>query len=255
MLDSLEVFASSGNTITTGVFIPLEDLPGMTSLELSSAGTTLEGHLTYAFLNALFSGLKTTNPLGFPEASKLAPSGAGENRFSEGVTITLQRLIDIRTNSLITIPLPAIGDNSGQGGLLLVDIWPNSNLLLAGDSTGEAGVLIPHSWITAWGGEIPSVLANDVRAWFSAFVVALTHSVQRRTTAIPSAITRKTDTTAIRVTGGSVPQEFYDSTNPLTGIVEADLPYLRLIRESFTIEYEMIVNPSNQTLEINVSTS
>jgi hypothetical protein len=251
-MDSLEIFVTSGNTASAGVFIPLSDLLGMTTVELETTGTTLEGHLAYAFLNALHSGLKDSGSLGFPEISKLAPTGAGENRFSEGVTLNIQRLIDLRTGNIGLIPLPTTGENAGLGAVLLVDIWPNCELLLAGISTGEPGVLISHNWITAWGGTIPSVLANDARSWISAFIVALVHSLQRRTTAIPSAITRKTDTTAIRVTGSAVPQEFYDATNPLAGILETDLPYLRLIRESLTVEYEMVVNPANQTLEIYI---
>jgi hypothetical protein len=254
MLTNLEIFTEAGTTVEAGVFIPTLDLMGMATDEITGAGELLEGKLAYAFLNGLHQAIQTTTPLGFPDSVKLDPSGVGPSLFTEGVTLNIIRLLDLRANTVSLLPLPVAGANAGQGKLTLADCWGASEKLAGGASTPGAGVLIPDSFISNFGGEIPSTVDSDARSYFAALMVGMVNSLSARTSAYASAIARKTNPLTIRGTGISVLDSYWQGDGPTSGLIEADLPYIRLIRETLTIEYELVLNPDNQTFEISVRT-
>lgn len=254
-MNNLEIFPTSANAINSGVFIPLTNLVGMVGGDLSETGVILEGKLTYAFLNSLFESFSQSPPLGFPDVEKSDPTGTGLQQYSEAVTLRIQRFIDLRDGSVFVPPKPTIGSYSGQGGKTLDDIWDGASLVTAGQNPGDAGVLIPNSWITGWGGDIPSFVDTDSRSWLAAFILAINHTIAVRSTTVASAIIRKTNPAAIRPTGPAIPAEFYDPTNPTSGIIPDDLPYLRFIQEAIVIEYEVESDPSDQTFEVLIRTA
>jgi hypothetical protein len=254
LIDNLQILTGAETADQAGVYIPAGDIPGIAGAEMSDTGITLDCKLIYGFLNGIHNATTVVAPLGYPEPEKSDPSGAGANTFTEGVTVRIQRLLDLRSNEVIVLPLPTSGSYSGQGSLTIEDVFPNAAIIAQSGAASGAGVIVPHAWITSYGGTIPATVGSDGRSWFGAFVVALNHGAILRTTTVSSAITRKTDPLAIRLTGATIPAEYYDATNPKSAILPADLPFLRLIQESITVDYEMLVNPTTQTLEVNVKT-
>jgi hypothetical protein len=252
MLSFLEIFTGIGTTDEAGLFIPTADLVGMEAGEITDTGATLEAKIAYGLLNGLYYALAEKTPLGFENSAKLDPSGAGINRFTEGITINFVRLIDLRDGSVGPVPLPISGENQGRGGLTLADCWQDCEKLGEEDATPGAGLLIPDSWIAAYGGWIPGTVDLDARSYFAGLMIALCDSLPVRTGAIASAITRKTNTSTVRVTGLSIPTEYYQAENPTSGVLSTDLPFLRLMRETFSIEWEIQTDPIAQTFEINV---
>lgn len=255
MIEHLQILTGAGAASNDGIFIPVTDIAGMTGAEISETGITLECKLAYGFLNAIYAATALITPVGLPEPEKSDPSGAGANLFTESITIKTQRLQDLRDNSISLPTLPSTGSYMGQGGLTLEDIWPNAEKIAATASTGGSGVVIPDAWITGYGGAIPVTTDSDGRLWVAAFITAINHTIAVRNATVASAITRKTDPNTIRLTGATIPAEFYDAANPTTGLSAADLPYVRLTQEAITIEYEVLVDPILQTLEIRVATT
>ncbi|MBE9239676.1 hypothetical protein [Synechocystis salina] len=260
MITYLSVFPNSvgagvGNGVPAGLWIGANDLIGLESAELSDTGAILEGKLAYALLNSLYEAMMQTTPLGFPEPTKLQPFGVGINKFTEGVTFGILRMLDIRNGSVQLPPAPTFGSNLGVGKITFEDIWPASSLVASEGAVANPGVIIPNSVITSYGGTVPSTVSDDAREWVAALIVFLIHRIGIRTASTASAITRRTDPLAVRPTGLSVPQEYYDAGNPTAGITSSDLPFLRLIRETYSIEYEVLVNPDTQTFEVNIATT
>ena len=254
-MNTLEIFPTSGTTTEAGIFVPVEDLAGMTAGELSDTGVTLEGKVAYGFLNSLYGAVSTVLPLGLPEPEKTDPTGTAPNIYTEGVTIRVQRFLDVRTNTCYLPGLPTTGSYAGEGGMSLTDIWPGATKLGAGATTGGAGVLIPNDWIASYGGTAPATVGADARDWIGAFITAVNHTLAVRTSTVASSIIRKQTPGTVRVTGIAIPAEFYDETNPITNLTPADLPYLRLTQETVTIEYEILTDPATQTLEVRVASA
>lgn len=254
-MNNLEIFPTTGTASSDGIFLPLTDLVGMVAGDLSETGVLLEGKLTYAFLNSLFDTIALLTPLALPSPEKGDPVGTGTEKYTESITLRIQRFLDLRTNTTYLPTLPNTGSYAGQGGLTIADIWPGAAKVAAAGETGEAGVLIPDSWVSGYGGAIPSTVDSDSRSWVAAFINAVDHTIAVRSTTVASSITRKTDPNTIRPLGVAIPADFYDATNPTSGIAAADLPYLRLVQESITIDYELLTDSDAQTFEVNVATA
>jgi hypothetical protein len=128
-------------------------------------------------------------------------------------------------------------------------------LIADGATSSGAGVIIPHAWIESYGGAIPANVANDAREWFAALLWGMASSLTVRTTTVSSSTTFRTNLVTNRVTGTTIPAEWYDDTNPKAKLTTADLPFVRLIQERIRIDYEILRNPLAQTFEINVRTA
>lgn len=255
MITNLQILTGAGSANDAGVFIPVADIAGLSGAEISDTGATLEGKLAYGILNGLFSALGVVTPLGFAEFDKTSPAGTGDNLYTEGVEITLQRLVDLRTGEVALPTLPDKGTNLGQGKLLLTDVWENCVLIADGAMSSGAGVIVPSAWIESYGGTIPATVAGDAREWFAALLLGMANTLTVRTATVNSAITLKTILSTSRVTGATIPIEWYDDTNPKVDLAAADLPFVRLIQERIRIEYEILTNPLAQTFEVNVRTA
>lgn len=254
MLQNIQILTGATTANADGVFIPVADIAGLSGAEISETGATLEGKLAYGFLNGLFSALGLVAPLGFAEFDKTSPAGTGDNLYTEGVEITFQRLIDLRTGQVGLPTLPDKGTHLGQGKLLLTDVWENCALIADGAMSSGAGVIVPNAWIESYGGAIPANVASDAREWFAALLFGMANTLTVRTATVNSAVTFRTILATNRVTGAAIPTEWYDDTNPKADLTAADLPFVRVIQERVRIEYEILTNPLAQTFEINVRT-
>lgn len=250
------VSAGGSNGVNGGVFIPQSDLPGLTLEELSHTGATREGKVVYGLVNSFFNSLATIPSLGIVNLSKSDPQGAGVNRFTEFVTVSWQWLLDFSDRSISPIPLPTIGASAGEGGVSLSDVWVGAEIIAQNGEISEPGIVIRDSVVfIKFGGEKPLLNTDDARGWLGAFWQALISSINVRSSTIASAITTLTNPSTIRGLGIAIPATWYDATNPVTGILAENLPNIRVFQESFSIEYEMLVDPSSQTLEVNIATT
>lgn len=255
MLNNLQILTEAGTATEAGLFIPVTDIAGMTGGEITDTGATLEGKLAYGFLNGFFVAFGEVNPLGFAGTDKLQPTGTGDNTYTEGVEVYVQRLIDLRMGTANLPPIPTTGSYTGQGKLLLTDCWPNCELIALGGETTGAGVIIPDIWITGLGGIIPATTADDAREWWAALILGMASGLTVRTSSVNSAITFTSNLNINRVTGAAIPVTWYEDTNPQAQLTAADLPFVRLIQERIRIDYSIITDPINQTFDINVATS
>ncbi|QHV00008.1 hypothetical protein [Synechocystis sp. CACIAM 05] len=249
------VEAGAENGVVAGVFIPLADLPGMALAELSTTGATLDSHQVYSLLNSIYSALAQVPSLGIINLVKSAPVGTGPDKFTEGVGLTLQFLLNLQAGTLTTIPLATIGSEAGIGAVYLADIWPDCEKVAAEGAISGAGFLIPDSWIENYGATAIASVETDARRWIGALMAGIISSISPRTTTLSTAIITRTNPATLRMTGFAIPAGWYDATNPITGIASTDISKLRVVQETYLIEYEMAVNPDTQTLEVNIATS
>jgi hypothetical protein len=255
MIENLQILTTAGTVTAAGVFVPVTDIAGMTTGEITDTGATLEGKLAYGFLNNFFAAITTVLPLGFGESDKSAPAGIEDNIYTEGIETVILRLIDLRTGEIALPPLPFTGNFAGQGKLLLSDCWPNCELVAMGENTDGAGVIIPHSWVGAYGGTIPADVDEDARAWWTALILALAETLPVRTTTVSSGVTFAQNLATNRVTGVPIPATWFAEANSMAQLTAADLPYVRLTQERIRIDYELKANPIAQTFEVNIATS
>lgn len=248
-------YTGSGTASNAGVFIPLADLPGLTQSELATTGSTLEGHLIYAVLNALYLSMSPMTILGIVNLSKSQPTGNATGRFSESIGFAYQRLLNYKTGAISAIPLAISGSEAGMGTVTIEDIFPSGEIVAQGGSIPGAGVVVPNSLIADYGAGILNNAGSDARSWVGAIMSAMAAVATVRSTTVESAVTSRTLVSAIRSTGVAIPANWYDPSNPLTNISVSDLGWLRVIQDQVTIEYELTIDPDNQTVSLSVRTA
>lgn len=250
-----DVYTQSGTATNAGIFIPLVDLPGLSQSELATTGNTLEANLVYAMLNALYSAMAPMTILGIVNLNKSQPSGTGTGRFSESVGFAYQRLVNYKMGTVGVIPLPTFGSEAGRGKIQADDVFPSAAVATQGGNIPGSGIVVPHSLVSDYGGGSLGSVTADARAWIGALQMAIAAGVTVRSATVESAITSRTLISGIRSTGVSIPAAWYDAANPLTNISAADLPWLRVIQDQVTIEYEMAIDADTQTLSLSVRTA
>jgi hypothetical protein len=248
------VLAGPANGVVDGVFIPVADLAGLTQAELSETGATREGKVIYGLLNSIYAGLAEIASLGLVNLTKSDPSGTGVNRFTESISLSVQWLLDLSSRSFSSIPLPITGSESGKGKVALEDIWPDAEIVTAEGSISGPGVLLADSLLTTYGASELTATTDDARDWIGALFAVIIANATVRTSTVASAITTRTNPLTIRGTGVTIPASWFDATNPVTGILAADVLHLRVFQETYSVEYELQTNPETQTVEIRVAT-
>jgi hypothetical protein len=250
-----DAYTEAGTATNAGVFIPVADLPGLTEAELATTGTELEGNLIYGILNALYTTLAPMTTLGIVSLAKGNPSGTGTNRFTESIGFGFQRVINFSAGTVGPLPLPTIGTEAGRGSVQIADVFPSAEIVAQSGAISGAGVVVPDTLITPYGGQAKATTEEDSRDWIGAIMAAIASGVTVRSSTVASAISSRTLPAGIRPTGVAIPPTWYDATNPITGISSASLPYVRVIQETITIEYEILIDPENQTVSLSNRTS
>ena len=250
MLSYLQI-GTGFNASDSGVFIPISDLAGVTAGELNPATPeATEGKITYGFLNSLFTALGIKVPLGF-SATKTGSDSGTPNIYRESVKFKNEWILDLSSASIDPIPLNTAGD----GKLTLADVFPSCQLKTTGQACSGEGLLFPHILSTEFGGQIPGTLTSDARAWFQGAISAFCNLLILRSGTIPSAIRQKSNLLRQRMSGATISDTFYAATSPLSGLLAAEIPHVRLISEDLTIEYEFLIDTATTTLEVRVATA
>lgn len=254
---------SAGTASAAGIFIPRNNIAGLIAdSELADSVETiakdckfLAGFLTtlqstIAANRAITSSLITA--LGFT-VTKGSPAGVESGVFNQAFTASVAHVIDYSNSTVYPIPVPTIGSNSGRGVLKITDVFPDAVSVASAGSIAEAGVLIPHTEVDAYGAVAATNPTNDTqsRQWFAAMLRYLFNEIPIRVTtpATPSALITKT---LGAVTPFTLPADALASTNPSTGLdptkVSVNDVYFRSL--SFNIQY--LLNETTQTFDVRI---
>lgn len=245
---ALSFFDANGVAGVDSLFIPIADLPGITSTELASGEPSAKKHskLLFSLLYKLTSSYNSAH-LGF-HISKLKPSVSGDF-VNQSFSVRTQLVIDILNDGVAVIPVPASGDNVGIGDFSLTDYFAGASILDSLDSTGGAGVLIPLSDL-ALHGSTATTLSTDDRKLLFALISLVTLSndfaVRSANPAVSSAIISKVQGTPALV---ELPPTSYATTNPTTGLLTANKDRQLILQRDYT--YTLQLSLSALTTEIN----
>ena len=251
---------------TSGIFIPRDNVIGLVSdSELADSVETIKKDCKFlaGFLTTLQYTIAvnraTTNSiptaLGFT-VTKGNPVGDDLGTFTQSFTASVAQIVDYSTSTFYPIPVPTTGSNSGRGVLKITDVFPDAVSVASAGAIAEAGILIPHSEIDAYGAVTATNPTNDTqsRQWFAAMLRYLFDLVSIRinntNTEIFSALITKSLGTVNLFT---LPADALATTNPLTGLgptkVSVNDIYFRSL--SFNIQY--FLNETTQTFGVQTS--
>ena len=258
------IYVPSAETASAaGIFIPRDNIAGLIAdSELANAEDTIKKDCKFlaGFLTTLQSVIAANRAITGSLATALGftitkgnPTGVQSNIFTQAFTASVAQVVDYSSSTVYPIPVPTSGSNSGRGVLKITDVFPDAVSVASAGSIAEAGVLIPHTEVDAYGAVTATNPTNDTqsRQWFAAMLRYLFNEIPIRATtpATPSALITKTLGT---VSSFTLPADALSSTNPSTGLdptktIVNDV-YFRSL--SFNIEY--LLNETTQTFDVRV---
>jgi hypothetical protein len=257
MAYSFQYLNNSGTAAVDGVYIPVANLPGIVSSELATteSAPAKAGKTLLALLNRIFDVLSPSNfgKLGIAVA-KAAPAGVAPDIFNQTFTMSWQKMVNLDNNTVEQIPVPTTGANTGVGKFSILDVFPGATKVVANDNISGAGIVIPTSALSHYSSlthaELTVSANSDNREWFTALFDHLAIDADVRSASQQSAIIA---TTASQIGALPIPVNFTQATNPVSGILPADLPRRGLIVRTLTYTIQCVVNQSTQTFDVNVN--
>ena len=246
---ALEIFSSTGGTASfDGLFIPRTDLQtgGLGSdAELADAvaDNIKRDKSLFAISEIVTKFVNDANALDKLGITVVRPN-LNSNTYQFG--LGGQRFTALNDSApFAVVPVPTTGANTGRGDIALADIFPNIEKVAATDSISEAGVLIEMAPLTAFGA--PTYAAESVAAGADnrATLMSLFQWMANDTTEIPSRSTTEASAITARTLGTPtllpVPANYTAATDPLSGLDNADRPYL------------VLASWANSTLSFNIA--
>lgn len=250
---NLEYFDAVGAVVADGVFIPAGDLLGVEATELEAGDADKESKVALSLLNVLY---ETLSPPAFDSlgwaVSKGNPTSAGTDLINQGYNLTVTYAADHGAGGLAQLPIPTTGANLDVGKFGIIDLFPNAAKLAAAANTTGAGVLIPTSELEGYGSPAQATIAiavgEDNRDWVSALVHYLATMTTLRSGVDASAVTARSRGSA---TGITPPANWTDATNPVTGIAAADLPKFSFFSTAYAMTFQLLLDQTTQTFDVN----
>lgn len=248
---AIEYFNVAGTATAEGVFIPVSDLPGVTSSELLESTVYKEGKVTLALLNRMYSVTALQSLLGFA-VTKEAPDGVDADIFNQTFLITYQKLVKLDTDNITIVPLPTSGANSGVGGFSIADIFPGAVRVSATDAVTGAGIVINTLGLAPYSSLAHADInvSNDSRAWFYAVADHLVIDATKRSASVSSSVVTGI---ASSISASGIPADYIATTDPVSGIVAADVRSRGLINRTDTITIQVQLNQTTQTFDVLVT--
>lgn len=253
----------------TGIYIPIGNLPGMESTELGIAESEnrKQGKVVYSIVQAIHQYL-SVNTSTLSLISRIGnPTIVSSTIITLNYVLTADYLVDVSSGKTKMIPVPTGGVYSGIGEVSLRDIFPGCFKVTSLDNSADAsgigaagaGVLISTDDLSQYGffndveGSNISTLniTGDNRYAIASIMQCICDgNINVRSTSTASGITAVSITPATSVV---IPLTYYNNSNPLTGILNADLDHLSITRRAYSITFELNLEPSE--LEINSVTT
>jgi hypothetical protein len=163
-------------------------------------------------------------------------------------------LVNLDTDTISVVPVPASGANSGLGDFAITDVFASAAKVATGGAVSGAGVvintsgLLPYSSLTHASIDV----ATDSRAWFSALADHLVVDSIKRTTTVASSVVTGIAST---LSASAIPAEYIAAVDPTSGILAADVPSRGLINRTDTFTLQLQLNQSTQTFDVLVATA
>lgn len=253
---SLEYFTTASAVQSSGLFIGVPDLPGLTAAKLGSSvpNNVKEARAVFSLLKTIFTVL---SPRAFNKLGVLV--GISENRpasllTNRTYTYSTEYIANIATDSITPLPVPTFGMVEGLGKFSLADIFPTAIKVSAATTTPGAGILIQNAPLESYGAPTYADLdpspGQDSRGWLAALFNWFTDGgLTIRSPSIASGIiatSRSTPTTS------PLPTNATATTNPTTGLVIADISRIFSSSVTFSITIQTIDDLNLETFDTNV---
>lgn len=252
-----------------GLYIPVIDLPGMDAAELATieSENRKQGKVVYSIVQAIYEYLSVNTGVLSLRGTIGNPTIVSSSLITLSYTLTADYLTNVSSGKISMIPVPTVGVYTGIGEASLRDIFPNSFIVESTDNTADAsgigaagaGVLINSADLATYGffndvedSDITTInITADNRYAIASIMQCIADgNISVRSSSTSSGITSVSVASASTVT---IPATYYSNTNPLTGILSADLDHLSITRRAYGITFELNLEPS--VLEINNVTS
>ena len=269
---ALRFFYNDGNTVTipttlpfVGIYIPVSNLPGMDAVELASSESDnrKQGKTVFSLVQKIHQYLSINTSVLSLRSTIGNPTIVSSSLITLSHSLIVDYLTDVSSGKNQMIPAPTSGVYSGIGEVSLSDIYPNCFVVESTNNTADAsgigaagaGVLISTSDLSAYGffndvggSDITTlnITADNRYAIASIMQCICDGNINVRTSSTASGITNVIISSASIVV---IPATYYSNTNPLTGIISGDLDHLSLTRRTYTVTFELNLEPS--VLEIN----
>jgi len=269
---ALNIFYNDADTVTVpttlpyvGLYIPISDLPGMEATELATSESLnrKEGKTIFSLIQKIYNFLSVNTSTLSLVSSIGNPAIVNSTLITLSYSLVVDYLTDVSTGKISMVPVPTFGVYTGIGEASLRDVFPNCFVVSSTDNTADAsgigaagaGVLISTDDLATYGffndvedSDISTInISADNRYSIASFFQCICDgNVNIRSSSIASGITSISVSTASAV---NIPVTYYSNTNPLSGISSANLDHLSLTRRSYSITFELSLEPS--VLEIN----
>jgi len=250
---SFEYFDAAGAVVADGVFIPVSDLLGIEDTELEAGDADKESKIALALMNVLYETLSPANfdSLGWA-VSKGNPTSAGADLINQGYSVTNTYAVDHGAGTVTQLPTPTAGANQDIGLFGLVDLFPNAAKVAAAGNTPGAGVLIPSADIAAYGAPVHASVTigagEDNRNYLAALINYLAAELTLRSGSDASAVTAKSRGSA---TGLTPPANWTAEADPITDLAAADLPKYSFFSVAYGFTFQLLLDQSTQTFDVN----
>lgn len=245
---NFEYFAVADSTVADGIFIPFENLPGLSPSELSSDQIVQDCKVTLAIFSQLESTLTDNPKLGLT-ATRGVPVGVAPHIFNQSFTFNTVLMGNYRDNTLSPVPDSTIGFNADRGNLYFNSLFPDAKKLAANTVTSGAGVLIPSIELVNYGAQAHANInmTSDIRGWCFALINYIINNVDKRASNERSAIITATKgANAILVP----PANFTSGTDPLTSLLPSDLPLRVFLSSAYNVIIQMKMYQSVQSYDV-----
>ncbi|CAO5058574.1 SbsA Ig-like domain-containing protein [Microcystis aeruginosa] len=262
---SLIYFDTSGTASSAGIFIPRDNLAGFTAnTELVASESTISKDCKFlaAFLTTLQSTITTNRAttsslataLGFT-ISKGNPIGVQSNIFTQAFTASVAQVVDYSSSTFYPIPVPTSGSNSGRGVLKITDVFPDAVSVASAGSIAEAGVLIPHTEVDAYGAITATNPTNDTqsRQWFAAMLRYLFNEIPIRVNTNTENFSAVITKTLGTVSSFTLPTNALASTNPSTGLDPTKTIVNDFYSQTIQFNIEFLLNEQFRHFEVRTS--
>lgn len=273
---TLRIFYNDASTVTVpttlsfvGLYIPISDLPGMVATELATTESEnrKQGKTVFSLVQKIHQYLSVNTSALSLRSTIGNPTIVSSTLITLSYSLVVDYLTNLSSGRNSMIPVPSSGVYSGIGEVSLRDIFPNCFTVESTNNTADAsgitaagaGVLISSEDLAQYGffndvegSNITDInITGDNRYAITAIMQTICDgNISIRTTSVASGITATNVSAATIIT---MPATYYSNTNPVSGISSGDLDHLNLTRRTYSITFELNLEPS--VLEINNVTS
>lgn len=248
---NIEQFSTTGTATAAGLLIPVADLPGIDAAELDGSVAGRD-KAVLALLNAYYDTISPANfdKLGIAVA-KANPTGAGNDLVNQNYSATFDYYVDHETETVAMVPVPTAGVNDGVGAIALTDLFPGATAVAASGAT-SAGILIPDTDVSTYGGPAAGTIPADARDYLTALYHHIVVDAPVRSATEQSAVINSSRGSA---TGFTPPAVWTQPSDPVSGIAAADLPKSSFFRVSFSMTMQILLNQTTQEFDVNSVTA